>query len=123
MRTLVFIIVGIALVGCSSERQLRGRLDSYLNAGGNETVDDKSNQDAIVGLLPKMEPLDTVERVNLVLDVYLYYDATDNLASGLALEIIRRNPDAVLPVIKRRLPNEPNREMVEQLIGELEKRG
>ncbi|MEX0775429.1 MAG: hypothetical protein WD042_06910 [Phycisphaeraceae bacterium] len=121
-RPAIAIIV-LLLAGCANEQRLRSRLDSYLHAGGNESVDDKSNQDAICCLLVRMEPLDRPERINLVLDVFLYYDATDNLAQGLAHDILRRHPHAVLPEIRRRLPSEPNREVVETLIVELEGRG
>lgn len=111
-------IVAIVLSSCSDADRLRARLNSYLSTGG-EPIDSTENDQSMVKLMHKMEPLTAEEDIEAVLDVALYYDATDNEASSLARQLLIKYKSSTLPTVRSRLDSALNPEHVRWLLKDM----
>ncbi len=100
--------------------ELRRALYTYMVGPGHEPIDGRENSVRILLLLKTIEPLDCPEKINVALDVFEYYDATDNDASGYAGEILVKYGKATLPFVRDRLKLALNPGEIRALIREIE---
>jgi|WetSurMetagenome_2_1015567.scaffolds.fasta_scaffold54571_2 hypothetical protein len=130
MRTIrcIAILVLAAAGGCGSSAapapdarvlELRSLLDSYRSGGPNEPIDSQEHKDRMLVLLKSLDPLDNAEKSEVALDIFEYYDATDNEAAGCAREMLIRNGVCTLPYVRARLEGAPNPDEVRRVIEEI----
>jgi hypothetical protein len=103
----------------SESRQLRELLATYL-AEPAESSDHLEKDNRMILLIRRVEPLDEKEKVDAVLDIYLYFDAPGNRAQFFAHEALLNNGPAVLPVARERLDALEDPAALEKLIAEIE---
>jgi len=102
--------------------ELRRALYTYMIGPGHETVDTPQNNARILALLKDIDPLDSPEKINVALDVFEYYDATDNLASSYAREMLVRYDRWTLPFVRARMKSALSPADMSNLIKEIESR-
>ncbi|MFH1500290.1 MAG: hypothetical protein ABII82_20990 [Verrucomicrobiota bacterium] len=105
-----------ALKSNSDVVRLRWCLHSYFIGPGAEPIDTKENKAEMLRLLKRMEPLDSSEKINLVLDIALSYDATDNEAAPCAREMLIRHGRIATPFVRARMAIDPNPDEVRLLL-------
>jgi hypothetical protein len=88
---------------------------------GHEPTDSAQNNARILALLKDIEPLDSPEKINVALDVFEYYDATDNVASSCAREMLVRYGRHTLPFARLRMKSALNRANMKNLIDDIER--
>ena len=104
--------------------ELRRALYVYMIGTGHEPVDTNmlQNNARILALLKDIDPLDSPQKINVALDVFEYYDATDNLASSYAREMLVRDSRWTLPFVRARIKSALNPADMRSLINEIESR-
>ena len=100
--------------------ELRRAFYSYLIGGGHDPIDTPENMARILALLKTIEPLDCPEKTNVALDIFEYYDATDNAAQEYAREMLVKYGKATLPFVRDRLRSAPNPEDMRNLIRDIQ---
>jgi len=130
-RTIAIIVclLGLAAGGCgqtslpaSNARvvELRRALYGYMMSPGHEPIDPPENQDRILALLKSIEPLDGAEKINIALDTFEYYDATDNRAGPYARELLVKYGNLSLPYVIDRVRLARNPDEIKNLIRDIE---
>ena len=111
-RTIPIIAVLVLLVlggGCTQQpasdpvADLKSGLDSYLEIATNEPCDDKENMARMYESVQLIKENKLYAGIDVLLDVCLYYDATDNEVAGLAEETLQSFGRRSIPAIESRI--------------------
>ena len=125
---IIACILGV-VAGCASHEvaasnakivELRRALYSYITGPSSEPIDTPENQARILALLKEIEPLDSAEKINITLDIFEYYDATDNDAVVCARELLVQYGNATLPYVRDRVRSAHNPDDIKNLIIDME---
>ena len=126
--TIVSPLLGLA-IGCARHQlpasnakivELRRALYSYMTGPGCEPIDTPDNSARMLSLLKDIEPLDSPGKINVALDVFEYYDATDNLASSYAGEVLVKYGRWTLPLVRAREATALNPDGIRELARRIE---
>ena len=119
----VFVAVSILVVYALSSGGELEKLEALLHRSTAEDVDpvERLKQDnRMILLVRRIEPLDTEEKVNAVLDILLLIDAPEANAPRFAREALLKRGGTALPVLRARLEADDDPAKLEPLIAEIE---
>lgn len=83
--------------------RLRAGLERYLREAPSEPIDSKKNQAEMLAAVREIRQRKLHEGIEVLVDVYLMYDATDNRAAHAAAETLVAFGAAALPAIRAKM--------------------